>query len=132
MIRRSEFVTAPLKVCLPGGTIEDGEAESETLVREMQEELDISVRPVKCCYRSETPWGTKLAWWVGDLAADITPVPNPDEVHEYFWMTIEEIDAVRDALPSLRDFFRAVRTGRINLADDSKTDWSSPAGPADQ
>ena len=39
IIRRSLTVTAPGRLCLPGGGIEEGETESEALVREMDEEL---------------------------------------------------------------------------------------------
>lgn len=42
-IRRSQWVTAPGKLCLPGGTIEEGETEEQALVREMKEELSIHV-----------------------------------------------------------------------------------------
>lgn len=115
VIRRSKFVTAPLKICLPGGTIEKGEEESETLVREMQEELSIDVLPVRCCFRSETPWGTQLAWWVAQLDPDVVPIACPEEVDEYFWWTIEEIRDAKNTLPSLGDFFRAVESGSIDV-----------------
>jgi 8-oxo-dGTP pyrophosphatase MutT (NUDIX family) len=52
IIRRSKFVTAPRKLCLPGGTMEKGETEIDTLVREMKEELSIDVTPVRLCWRS--------------------------------------------------------------------------------
>ena len=119
VIRRSKTVTAPLKLCLPGGTIEEGETEPQTLVREMQEELAIDVTPVRCCCRSRTPWGTLLAWWVAKLDHDVTPVANPDEVAEYFWMTLDEIDQVRGALPSLPEFFQSIRRGEIDVSVDS-------------
>ena len=67
IIRRSMTVAAPGKLCLPGGGIELGESESEALVREMQEELAIDVQPVHLCWRSVTPWGTNLAWWLALL-----------------------------------------------------------------
>ena len=108
-------MTAPLKLCLPGGTIEPGESEDQTLVREMREELAIDVTPVRCCYRSRTPWGTLLAWWIGNLAPDVTPRANPAEVAEWFWMTPAEINAARGALPSLPEFFRAVDRGEIEV-----------------
>lgn len=119
VIRRSRTVTAPLKLCLPGGTIEPGETEPQTLVREMQEELAIDVTPVRCCCRSRTPWGTLLAWWVAKLDDDVTPVPNPEEVDEYFWMTLDEIKVVKGSLPSLPEFFESIQKGEIDVALDS-------------
>jgi 8-oxo-dGTP diphosphatase len=115
VIRRSRFVTAPMKLCLPGGTIEPGEAEEQTLVRELQEELNINVSPGRCCFRSRTPWGTLLAWWTAHLDREATPFANPDEVDSWSWMTIDEITQVRDALPSLPEFFEAVRVGKVTL-----------------
>ncbi len=115
IIRRSMTVTAPGKLCLPGGTIEEGESESETLVREMQEELAIDVEPVRLCWRSVTPWGTTLAWWLARLDHQITPVPFPDEVSEYFWMTTAELRTTKGVLPSLPAFVAAWERGEIDL-----------------
>ncbi len=115
IIRRSLTVTAPGKLCLPGGTIEEGELEHETLVREMQEELAIDVEPVRLCWRSVTPWGTQLAWWLALLDPTVEPVPNPEEVAEVHWMNIEQICSEVDMLPSLPHFVHAWQRGDVNL-----------------
>ncbi|KAA1261027.1 hypothetical protein LF1_35700 [Rubripirellula obstinata] len=115
IIRRSKFVTAPSKLCLPGGTMEKGESEVQTLVREMQEELAIDVTPVRLCWRSVTPWGTTLAWWLATIPDEVVPVPEKSEVEEYFWMTAEEIYFAKDTLPSMPTFMDAIANGEINL-----------------
>ncbi len=123
IIRRSLTVTAPGMLCLPGGGIETGETEADALVREMQEELAIDVTPRRLCWRSVTPWGTNLAWWLADLDPEILPVPNPDEVAEVHWMTRDEICTAKEMLPSLPAFIEAWRGGRIVL--DRPGDTSS-------
>lgn len=115
IIRRSLTVTAPGLLCLPGGGIEAGESESEALVREMQEELSVDVTPVRICWRSVTPWGTNLAWWLADLPLDIHPVPNPQEVAEVHWMDRDEISTAPEMLPSLPAFIEAWRGGRVDF-----------------
>ncbi len=120
IIRRSLTVTAPGKLCLPGGGVEEGESECEAMVREMQEELAIDVAPVRLCWRSVTPWGTHLAWWVAELEATIEPVPNPDEVAEVHWMNVDQICAAADMLPSLPAFIEAMRRGDVDLQIPSR------------
>ena len=115
IIRRSLTVPAPGKLCLPGGGIESGESEPEALVREMQEELTIDVKPIRLCWRSVTPWGTNLAWWLAHLDPRVTPLANPDEVAEVHWMTKDEIRTARDMLPSLPTFVDAWDRGEFHL-----------------
>ncbi len=115
IIRRSLTVPAPGKLCLPGGGIESGESEPEALVREMQEELTIDVKPIRLCWRSVTPWGTNLAWWLAHLDPRVSPVANPDEVAEVHWMTKDEIRTAHDMLPSLPTFVEAWDRGELDL-----------------
>ena len=118
VIRRSLTVVAPGLLCLPGGGIEEGETESEALVREMQEELTIDVTPKRLCWRSTTSWDTELAWWIADLDPTITPIANPDEVAEVHWLRREEIREADDMLPSLPKFLDAWERGEINFVPE--------------
>ena len=116
IIRRSLTVTAPGRLCLPGGGIEEGETESDALVREMHEELAIHVQPVQRCWRSVTSWGTNLAWWQAELDESVQPVANPAEVAEVHWMDPDEIRAANDMLASLPAFIDALDRGDVQLS----------------
>jgi len=115
IIRRSLTVPAPGMLCLPGGGIEAGESEAEALVREMQEELAIEVEPIRRCWRSVTPWGTNLAWWLADLDDAAIPLANPDEVAEVHWLGRNEIRTFDGILPSLPPFVDAWERGEVDL-----------------
>ncbi len=107
VIRRSAAVVAPGKLCLPGGKVDPGETEIQTLVREMAEEIGVAVTPGRRVWQSKTPWGTQLAWWTATIAAGETIRPDPAEVAEVMWLTAGEIlDLESQCLPSLPEFVR--------------------------
>ena len=104
MIRRSEYVVAPLKICFPGGGIEENESQFDAVIREMREELDAIVRPVACvwshCYEERA---VKLWGWLAELQPN-TLVANPEEVAEILWLADDEAIGHPDALPKTADF----------------------------
>jgi 8-oxo-dGTP diphosphatase len=118
-------VNAPGKLCLPGGGIEEGESETEALIREMQEELAIDVTPIHRCHRSVTPWGTRVVWGLAEIQGGTDPVPNPEEVSHVFWMTPHDIANASNVLPSLPEFIQGWRSGEIELPWNPVTDRSS-------
>ncbi len=115
VIRRSRHVVAPLAYCFPGGGIEKNETEEETLVREFQEEIAVTVRPVRRIWQSVTPWKVWLAWWLAELEPDEQPTPNPAEVHSVHWFTPAEMAAQEKLLPSNREFLELCARGQIDL-----------------
>jgi len=115
VIRRSQQVAAPGLICFAGGGIEAGESPAEALIREMDEELSLDVRPVEQVWDSVTSWGTSLCWWTAEIAADAVPVPNPAEVAEVFWLSPEQLSEQAGLLPSMPQFLAAWRAGLFEL-----------------
>lgn len=108
VIRRSQHVRAPGRFCFPGGAIEVGEGEAEALIREMAEELDAKIRPLRSLYSSVTSWGVHLSWWHAELLQPVdTIVANPAEVAEIHWLPPAEIGQLEGLLESNHDFLAA-------------------------
>jgi 8-oxo-dGTP diphosphatase len=115
VIRRSRQVVAPLVYCFPGGGIENGESEEEALVRECREEIGATLKPVRRLWECTTGWKVHLAWWLAEIAPEAELNLNPREVESIHWFTPEEMAALRDLLPSNKDFLDLVQSGAILL-----------------
>lgn len=115
VIRRSRAVVAPLAYCFPGGAIEPGESDEQAVCREFREELGAEIRPLRRLWRSVTPWGVALSWWLAHLAPEAMPVANPAEVESVHWYTPHEMLQLPGMLSSNRDFLAAVAHQEIDL-----------------
>lgn len=115
VIRRSAHVVAPRAFCFPGGAIEGDESEADALVREIREELNASVRPIRRVWQSITPWQVELAWWLAELDADAMLHPEPAEVESIHWHTPAEIATLPGLLESNHHFLAALANGEIVL-----------------
>ncbi len=117
VIRRSQSVVAPGMICFPGGGLEGSESEAAALVRELQEELGVTVRPLRRVWHSITPWRVELFWWQASLSDDAVICPNSAEVAEIAWLTAAEMAALPDLLASNHLFLQALASGEIELRD---------------
>ena len=106
VIRRSQNVRAPGALCFPGGAMEPGESEEETLLREMQEEVGLAVRPVRLLHVSTTPWHVEIRWWLA-AADELKFVLHPGEVESIHWHTPAELLAMQGVLESNLAFLGA-------------------------
>ena len=90
LIRRSALVRLPLRVCFPGGWIDAGESQADAVVREMREELSAEVVPIRCVWRHVFGEPPRVLWgWLAELRST-TLTPNPTEVYEILWLTVDE------------------------------------------
>jgi 8-oxo-dGTP pyrophosphatase MutT (NUDIX family) len=115
VIQRSAHVAKPLAWCFPGGAIEAGESEEQTLVRELREELKAKVRPLRHLWRSATEWDVHLGWWLAELEQGEALIPNPQEVSDFRWLTREEIRVLPGLLSSNVAFLDALDRGEFKL-----------------
>lgn len=115
VIRRSQHVVAPGAFCFPGGAIENGETEPVALIREIDEELGVGVRPVRPLWQSVTPWNVQLTWWLAEVDEDCVWLPNAAEVESIHWHTPAEIALLPGLLESNHEFLRALAGGEIKL-----------------
>jgi mutator protein MutT len=115
VIRRSQAVRAPGRYCFPGGGMEPGETEEQTLIREMQEELGVEVRPVRRLHRSVTPWRVDLRWWLAEVDVNAALTPHTAEVETAQWCSVAELVAIEALLDSNREFLAAWQRGDFEI-----------------
>ncbi len=117
VIRRSERVEAPGAHCFPGGAIETGESDQETVCRELWEELGVVVQPQRKLWESVTAWHVSLVWWLTHLADDQPLRPNAAEVAAVDWLTPEQLRQLPTLLESNRQFLDAWQRGAFQLSE---------------
>ncbi|MDB4539510.1 NUDIX domain-containing protein [Saprospiraceae bacterium] len=114
-IKRSETVRAPGQYCFPGGGLEANESVEQALVREMREELNITVRPIRSLWTSTSPTGVELFWWVVEVEDGQEIMPNPAEVASIEWLTVDQIRRLPKLLASNVEFFESLAKGEFSL-----------------
>jgi 8-oxo-dGTP pyrophosphatase MutT (NUDIX family) len=108
LIRRSALVRVPLRVCFPGGWIDAGENQADAVMREMREELNAEVVPIRCVWRHVFGEPPRVLWgWLAALKST-TLTPSPAEVHEILWLTVDEAVHHPDVLPHTDAFLTAL------------------------
>jgi hypothetical protein len=85
------------------------------LIREIEEELGVCIRPLRPLWQSVTPWNVHLTWWLAEAAADCVWMPNAAEVESIHWLTPAEIAALPALLESNHQFLTALAAGEIVL-----------------
>jgi NAD+ diphosphatase len=101
-IRRAEGIRAGGWWCLPGGAIEPGESAEQAVVRELQEELGLDIRPVRKLWEWLRPDGCLLLhWWLVEAVSNPAENrPNPAEVAEARLVSPAELRGLHPVLES--------------------------------
>ncbi len=115
IVKRAPGIRAPNQLCFPGGGIEAGESVNTAVVRELQEELNVAIEPIREVWQSRSAWGVDIHWVAAELLAGESIVANQDEVAEFYWMATSAIVASKNLLPSNRQFFESLARGEFEV-----------------
>ena len=103
---RGPGASAPGYWTPPSGGIEDGESPADTVVREMREELDVTVRPVRSVWQCPTEDGNyDLDWWLVEITEG-EPRCAESQIAAMGWFSLEELESLS---PTFDDDMRFVR-----------------------
>ncbi len=98
----------------PGGKKHSGEGWREAVVREVEEELGIKVRPEKFfgVYDTTSPEGDfSVRMYLCDVVSGEPRIVEPDKIPEFGWYSFNELEACKalvpnmiEALPKLKEY----------------------------
>lgn len=90
-----------------GGWIDDNEKEYDTVIREVKEEIDVVVTPIRKI--DETPGDIPdltLHWWLGKLVDNNSEITLLDsEIDHIRWFNFEEIVQLKKIYPATKRIF---------------------------
>ena len=110
-IRRGPGVPRPGYWQPLSGKVEPGETQEQAVVREVREEVGLTVSPLAKVWESETDDGLfRLHWWTADATTGEI-LPDPVEVAETRWVTPEEFLALTPVFDGDREFFERILPG---------------------
>ena len=89
--QRSATMPLPLKWEFPGGKIDDGETAEQSLLREIKEELDISILIVSALSPNIHQYGTKTIRLIPFVCRIVAGQITLHEHQEYRWLKPDEL-----------------------------------------
>ena len=116
LIKRAKKGEAEDYWCPITGAVEPGESQEQAVVREAREELGIVVEPIKKvweCYTDNKDYS--LHWWQTHLVEENINV-NPDEVKDYYWARIEEMQNLGKMFDADMHFFQTIGRTLPNIS----------------
>ena len=111
MVKRSETVIAPGFWVPPSGRVEPGETQSQAVRREMHEELELNVEPLRKVWECPTEDGSMLLHWWEAEAIGVVGRIDEAEVAQVRWCTVAEIAKLSPVFDEDVRFFEEIRPG---------------------
>ena len=108
MIRRGATVPDPGVWAPISGKIEPRESQERAVVREVEEEVGLRVRPLRKVWEHESQRGDYLLHWWLAAYVDGELVLSPREVAEARWVTASEVVRIEPLFTVDRAFFERV------------------------
>lgn len=108
VVRRGPWVVRPGYWTPLSGRVEPGETQPQALVREVREEVGLTVVPGAKVWECDTDDGSfRLHWWTGEVTGGEL-VPDPREVSDARWVLPEEFAGLSPTFADDRRFFAQV------------------------
>jgi 8-oxo-dGTP pyrophosphatase MutT (NUDIX family) len=86
---------------IPGGKIEPGESEAETVVREVHEELDVDVRLLRRLgseHFAEDNYFMHYTWYLGEITSGTPAIGEPQTFDDLRYFSCADLAAMTDEL----------------------------------
>ena len=87
------------------GEVEPGETQAAAVAREAMEEVGLTVRAIRKVWENVSTRGTfTLHWWMAEYVSGELR-PNPAEVSDARWLTVDEICRMDGTFEGDREFY---------------------------
>jgi 8-oxo-dGTP diphosphatase len=106
---RSQAMSLPRLWEFPGGKVESGETPQESLIREIQEELDCTITVGDLIADATYEYPTVIVRLITYIASVVVGTPTPKEHEKLIWLPIEQLTTLEWApadLPTIDELMK--------------------------